>query len=134
MPDEPPPEPPKIIIDEDWKTRVEREKEALRRGEVPPQDAPAGAGPEPEEPLPEPSLAVLATSLAMQAMVALGFMPNPMTGKAEQHLDHARHAIDMLAMLQEKTQGNRTPEESLVLENLLHELRMGYVAAMRSGA
>jgi hypothetical protein len=42
-------------------------------------------------------------------------------------LDQARFAIDLLAMLQEKTRSNRTPDESAVLEEMLSTLRMGYV-------
>ncbi len=70
----------------------------------------------------------------MQAMMGLGLMPNPATGKPEVDLDQTRHFIDTLAMLQEKTKGNRTPEETAVLENLLHQLRMAYVDIGRSQA
>ncbi|MEN6449167.1 MAG: DUF1844 domain-containing protein, partial [Thermoguttaceae bacterium] len=59
--------------------------------------------------------------------MALGLIPNPMTKKAERHADRATHAIDMLAMLQQKTEGNRTPDETAELENVLHELRMAFI-------
>jgi len=50
-------------------------------------------------------------------------------------LNEARHLIDTLAILEEKTAGNRTPEESALLDQLLHELRMGYVTLQqRAGA
>ncbi len=57
----------------------------------------------------------------------MGLMPNPVTKKPDVQLDQARHTIDMLTMLQEKTEGNRTPEESSELDGALHELRMTYV-------
>jgi hypothetical protein len=55
-------------------------------------------------------------------------LPNPMSEKAGVQPDQARHAIDLLAMLQEKTEGNRTNEESEEIEYMLHQLRMAYVS------
>lgn len=114
----------KILIDEDWKAQVQAEKEKAAEA------APASSDKaQPERKLlPPPSLTLLSTTLGMQAMMALGLMADPATGKTEVDLDRARHFVDMLAMLQEKTQGNRTPDETAVLDNLLHELRMGFVA------
>lgn len=122
---------PKIIVDEDWKAQVQAEKErhARQRQATQAATSPGGA----DAPLPPPSLALLATTLGMQAMVALGLVPDPASGKAETHLEQARHFIDLLDVLQQKTEGNRTAEESRMLEDLLHELRMGYVA-VQSGA
>jgi hypothetical protein len=61
------------------------------------------------------------------AMANLGQAPDPVTGRPRVDLEQARFAIDLLAMLQEKTRGNRTPDESAVLEEMLTTLRMGYV-------
>lgn len=138
MTDQPDPD-KKIIVDEDWKSQVQAEKEALRMKEAAEEaeatTAAKGAGAErPEGPLPPASLALLATTLATQAMVALGLVPNPQTEKAECRLSEARHFIDTLQVLQEKTEGNRTPEESQVLESLLHELRMGYITVQERQA
>jgi len=119
------PQDKKIIIDEDWKAQVQAEKEAAeqgRRAEGGPAASGAAAG------LPPPTLDVLATTLAMQAMVALGLVPHPATGKAEVQLQPAKYLIDTIQMLQEKTEGNRTAAESAALEHLLYELRLGYVA------
>lgn len=116
---------PKLIIDEDWKSQVQAEKEALERQKVhspqPQPEAAAGA------PLPPATLAMLLTTLATQALVGLGQIPHPTSGKAEIHLDEAKHFIDTLEMLEAKTAGNRSPEEDRLLENLLHELRLGFV-------
>jgi hypothetical protein len=115
----------KIIVDEDWKTQVERERaEAQKTGEP----AVAGADkPSPVVPLPPPSLTYLATTLYFQAMTCLGLMPDPASGKAEKNLPLAKHFIDMLELLQQKTEGNRTPEESDDFESMLYQLRMAYV-------
>ena len=118
-------EPPKskIIIDEDWKSQAQAEKEALER-QVHEEPRP---GPQQAGGLPPATLAVLLTTLATQSLVALGQIPHPVSGKPEVHLDEAKHFIDTLEMLETKTAGNRTTEETQLLDNLLHELRLGYV-------
>jgi hypothetical protein len=113
----------KLIIDEDWKSQAQAEKEALEKQvhqeQRPQREQAAG--------FPPATLAVLLTTLATQALVALGQIPHPVSGKPELRLDEARHFIDTLEMLEAKTKGNRTPEETQLLDNLLHELRLGYV-------
>ena len=59
--------------------------------------------------------------------MCLGLMPDPGSGKPEKNLPVARHLIDMLEVLQQKTEGNRTPEESEDIEAMLYQLRMAYV-------
>jgi hypothetical protein len=108
-----------------------RQHAAETTGEEQPFGEPAGDRGKPETrdyALPPPSLAFLLTTLGTQAMVALGEVPNPLTGKLERLPKQAKHFIDTLAMLEEKTAGNRTPEESALLSSLLHQLRMAYVA------
>ncbi|HEX3998471.1 MAG TPA: DUF1844 domain-containing protein [Pirellulales bacterium] len=91
--------------------------------------ASAAAGPTSRAPIPPPpaTLEFLITTLATQAMMALGQMVNPLTGKADVRLSEAKHFIDMLTVLEEKTVGNRTPDESALLDGFLHELRMAFV-------
>jgi 1,4-alpha-glucan branching enzyme len=67
------------------------------------------------------------TTLAMQAWIALGAMANPVTQKTEKNPEQAKLIIDTLEMLQEKTKGNLTAEESKFLEDVLYELRMGFI-------
>jgi Domain of unknown function (DUF1844) len=64
---------------------------------------------------------------AQNAALFLGQIPNPKTGEAEVNLDLARMFIDQLAMIQEKTRGNLTTEETKVLSNALSNLQMAYV-------
>ncbi len=79
--------------------------------------------------LPPATLSFLVTTLATQAMVSLGVVPNPITNKTEPNPDQARHFIDTLAMLEVKTDGNRTPEESELLRSCIHQLRLAAVTA-----
>jgi hypothetical protein len=67
------------------------------------------------------------------ALVHLGQVPDPMTGQPHQDLEQAQFTIDLLAMLREKTEGNRTAEESAVLDEILATLRMSFVRASRRG-
>lgn len=84
---------------------------------------------------PEPSSAAAAMdfssfilSLATSGMVHLGEVPDPVTGRRADNLEAARQMIDLLTMLQKKTKGNLAPEEAVLLENLLYELRMKFLA------
>ena len=66
---------------------------------------------------------------AQNAALFLGQIPNPKTGEPEMNLDLARMFIDQLEMIQEKTRGNLTNEETMVLRNALSNLQMAYVEA-----
>lgn len=70
--------------------------------------------------------------LSSQVLIQLGIAPNPATGKAEENLPAAQHAIEILAMLEQKTKGNLTPEEGKVLTNALYDLRMRYVQSVQA--
>lgn len=100
--------------DEAWKEAVEKEKEALKKDDtfVPP----------------DPDFSFFISTLSLQASIALGTIPNPATNQTEEDLTQAKFLIDTLAMLQEKTKGNLTTEETNLLENLLYELRMQFVS------
>ncbi|HME88593.1 MAG TPA: DUF1844 domain-containing protein [Chthoniobacterales bacterium] len=64
---------------------------------------------------------------AQNAALFLGQIPNPKTGEGEVNLELAKMFIDQLAMIQEKTRGNLTNEETTVLRNTLSNLQMVYV-------
>jgi hypothetical protein len=67
-------------------------------------------------------------SLGSSAFIHLGDAPHPETGeRAEPNFVLAQQTIDILAMLEEKTKGNLTPEEERFLENLLMDLRLRFV-------
>ena len=64
---------------------------------------------------------------AQNAALFLGQIPNPQTGKGEVNLELAKMFIDQLGMIQEKTRGNLTNEETAVLRNTLSNLQMAFV-------
>ena len=68
---------------------------------------------------------------AQNAALFLGQIPNPKTGEGEVNLELAKMFIDQLAMIQEKTRGNLTNEETTVLRNTLSNLQMAYVEVAR---
>jgi len=127
---------PKIIVDEDWKSRVQREREELEQKQQQ-QPEPSSASTQQQQAtlrLPPASFSSLISSLTAQAAAALGDAAAPYDPQknAEQlepklALELARHLIDTLAILDEKTRGNLTPEETALLEQGLHELRMAFV-------
>ena len=78
------------------------------------------------------SLADLFMMLATEAVVALGDAPDPATGQRARELPHAAEMIDLLLLLRDKTQGNRTAVETQILEEVLYDLQLRYVRAMKS--
>lgn len=100
-------------IDESWKEAVEKEKQQAKQ-----QD---------KFTPPEPDFNFFISTLALQASIFLGHIPNPVTNKIEENLNQAKFIIDTLDMLREKTKGNLTEEETKLLDNLLYELRIQYI-------
>ncbi len=80
-------------------------------------------------PLPPASFEFLAESLRLQAEMQLGLMRLGPEDQPPADLDLARHTIDLMAMLQEKTRGNLSLEEQRLLENSLTLLRFRFVQA-----
>lgn len=84
----------------------------------------------------EPGLSFTAfvLSLASTAAIHFGDLPDPMSGeRAPLNLAGAAQMIDILALLDQKTRGNLTPEERAMLEQVLYELRMRFVQASGGG-
>ena len=77
----------------------------------------------------------LVLSLGSSVIVHLGEAPDPTTGQKREKPEFpmAQQSIDLLAMLQEKTRGNLTADESRFLENMLYDLRMLYVQVSQRG-
>ncbi len=127
-------ETPKIIIDDDWKAQAQADKEKLAREmeekpaaaeptAQPGQAAPDGA---PRE-VPAASFPILVNSLLTQIFFALGAIADPQSGQRFVDLALAKHHIDMLGVLEEKTKGNLTEEETKLLDRAVYESRMQYV-------
>ncbi|MDO9464032.1 MAG: DUF1844 domain-containing protein [bacterium] len=97
--------------DKDWKEKVveDKKKEEFK---MPPLEV---------------NFMMFITSLSMQAMMSLGLYPNPITKKEEKNLGVSKYTIDTITMIQEKTKGNLTSEESRLIDNILYDLRMKYI-------
>ena len=91
-----------------------------------PQEAPPDAADEDSQE--GMNFASFLLSLATTGMVHLGEIPEPSTGQTLENLEAARQMIDILGILKEKTEGNLTPEESQLMENMLYELRMSFLS------
>jgi hypothetical protein len=79
--------------------------------------------------MPPPTFEFLIHTLFTQALMAFGRIPNPITTKAVKNVAAAKHFIDTLDMLEEKTRGNLTGEEQRLLEEIQHQLRTMYLEA-----
>lgn len=80
-----------------------------------------------EYPLPPPTFEFLVFSLKAQTEIQLGLLRVSEDQPAEPNFDAAKHAIDLLAMIAEKTKGNLSLEEQRLIENSLTELRFRFV-------
>lgn len=92
----------------------------------------AGAGPEQAGVPPnlfegDEGFAQFVLSLATSAYMHLGLVPGPDGKPMEKNLPLAKQTIDILGMLETKTTGNRTEQESKLFDQILNELRMRYV-------
>ena len=119
---QPPPQ-----FDESANNRAESIKAAASAAEQAYNQTKLGHAPQ----LPEASFLALAEMLAGEAAMCLGLAQTPDGGKLPIDLETARHMVDMLGMLEQKTKGNLNAEEESVLENILAYLRMQFVALSR---
>lgn len=81
--------------------------------------------------MPQVTFSTFILSLASSALMELGEVPDPNTGQVTENLVMARHTIDVLTMLQEKTKSCLDAEERRLLDGLLYEVRMKYVMKTR---
>ena len=143
-------EQPSLHIDTDWKKQAQEEKRKLAEQEKQRKEsaaAPAPAAPPPgptpgaapssarsaspsrggARELPPPSFATLVQSIVTQILYYLGDLSSR-GGEPSLNLDMAKHQIDTLGVIEEKTKGNLTEEEQHLLDAALYETRMRYVA------
>jgi hypothetical protein len=85
----------------------------------------------PLEALPEIDYSTFVISLSTQALMHLGEIANPLTGKVEPDVPVAKQMIDILGILREKTRGNLNANEDQLMEDILFDLRMKYVEAVK---
>ena len=77
------------------------------------------------------SFSTFVLGLSTQALLHLGEIESPLSGKVEQDLTAAKHMIDILGILRDKTRNNLEPAEEHLLDSILYDLRMRYVALVR---
>ena len=111
-------------FDDKGEAKDQERKEEPRKEETrkkPPEDQAEGM------PLPEVNFNSLIFSLSSSALINLGEIADPHTGQKQKDLPLAKHTIDTIAMLQDKTKGNLNPEEKRFLDTILADLRWRYV-------
>lgn len=84
-----------------------------------------------QEALPEINFSAFIISLSTQALMHLGEIASPISGKVESDVPVAKQMIDILAMLKDKTRGNLNASEDRLMEDILFDLRMKYVEAVK---
>lgn len=118
----------KIFVDDDWKAQAQAEKEKLAQDvdkSAPAAQTPQGA--QGERGMPPANFSTLVSSIVTQIFFALGGIEDPQTGKRYLDLNLAKHHVDMLSVLEEKTRNNLTDAEKQLLDQALYETRMQYV-------
>lgn len=129
---------PKIHVDRDWKERARQERSLGDDAEGDAEDRATderGAGEDAAPPpFPDATLITHVSQLVVEATVALGDMEHPVTRKTEPDLGLAKYLIDTLAMLRQKTEGNRDAVESRALDEALYRLQLRFVERTGSTA
>ena len=115
-----------LHIDSDWKTEAAHEKERLAAQEQKEAAVEPAAGAGGEPPI---GFVDLINMLAMQAAIGLGGYQGPGGERIPPNPAAAKHNIDLLEVMQEKTKGNLSADEEKVLGAVLYELRMNFVQA-----
>jgi hypothetical protein len=119
---------PKLIIDSDWKNEAQAEREKLAASEKK-SEGQQGEGAPGE--MPPADFNGLMGMLATQALMYMGGIADPSTGKPVFDPLYAQHMIDLLGVLEEKTKGNLSAEEASEIAGVLHELRSRFVELMQ---
>lgn len=109
---------PEKKVDSSWKDQITRDKTVS-------QEAPATA-PKAAQAKTSPEFMNFLKSLATQALMSLGEIPNPMTGEREVDPASAKEMIDLLGVLKMKTEGQCSSEESMIFTSLLPELQLKF--------
>lgn len=115
---------------EDGETLPQENSEKTEDKSAPPQASSGDTSAPNQEIPPRPPIDFPSYILSYytQGLVLLGEVPNPYTNKKEEDVEAARHTIDILSMLEQKTKGNLGNEEQQLLESVLYELRMKFMA------
>ena len=88
----------------------------------------------PEGQMPQARFDLFVSGLAMEAMIAMGDMAHPTTGRQVINLPQSKYLIDLLGILEQKTQGNLSVDEEKLLKDALYQLRMRYLSKAGAGS
>ena len=113
-------------VDSDWKERAAQERERLKK-KIEKQGGH-------ENRLPPASLMTIVSTFATQAMIALGEAELPEAGGRRVDIESARFAVDSLAVLRAKTEGNLDPNEKAALDDVIQSLQFRYVKKTKEKA
>ena len=116
-------------FDESGELKGSQEEKQQEAGEKKEQVKPPRSKEPERAPLPEVNFQSLIFSLSSSALFHLGEIADPQTGQKQKDLPLAKHAIDTIALLKQKTRGNLEDEEQKFLDSILADLRWRYVKA-----
>jgi hypothetical protein len=102
-------------------------EEGDSKEEAVPEEKPEAQEKIEQPPLPEMNFSTFIFSLNTSALLHLGEVPDPATGKQQEDLTMAKQTIDLIAMLEEKTRGNLTTDEENLIKHILYDVRLRYV-------
>lgn len=118
-----------VIRDKRFSAKKEEQGESQAKEEAKKEEPPKVDAPKADASLPQISFSSLIFSLSTSALIQLGEIQDPISQQLNKNLPLAKQTIDLIGMLKEKTKGNLTSEEQMLLENILYDLRMRYVKA-----
>lgn len=99
------------------------------------QDCGCGEGKVPDKDgkcvMPEVTFSAFVMSLNTSVLFHLGLIVDPATGEKKVDLDLARHGIDTLTLIEQKTKGNLTSDEAEMLKNILYDLKIRFVQEVK---
>jgi len=117
------------VRDKRFSAQKEEEGNSKVKEEKKVGDFQEGDSPEQEAVLPEINFINFLFSISTSALIQLGEIEDPVSQQIAKNLPLAKQTIDLIGMLKEKTEGNLTPDEAKLIENILYDLRMRYVKA-----
>jgi hypothetical protein len=109
----------------------DRKDSSERSGQKAPRQEPQEKEREDNQALPEINFSTFVISLSTQALMHLGEIPDPLSGKVESDIPVAKQMIDIIGVLREKTRGNLDQGEEKLIEDILYDLRLRYVEAVK---
>ncbi len=121
----------KRAFDKEGKLKEAPTEEKEKKEEPTKKAAPGEKSEPPPPPLPAANFTSLIFSLSSTALLHFGEIADPKTGEKKKDLPMAKHAIDTISMLKDKTKGNLTDEEQKFVDSVLTDLRWRYVKAAK---